>query len=77
MSEAKDALLLLQEKCEQGRQEEQKDADLVQGHTRVMDGVEGFDGKPEPFRVKSVRPVVGPDEYRELTEQEPVVDGPA
>ena len=42
-------------------QEEQKDADLIDGKTGIMNGVKGLNGEVEPAVMHAVHPVMGKD----------------
>jgi len=43
----------------QWHHEEQKDADLIDGKTGVMNGVKGLNGEAEPSEMHFVHPVMG------------------
>jgi hypothetical protein len=58
-----------------GNEIEEKDANFVDGHARVMDPIELLNRYAKPSTVKPAHPVVGKPEEQEPQKQHPIVDG--
>lgn len=59
------------------RQDEKKDADLINRHCRVMDAIEALLGNAEPPTMEFEHPTMRQDESTEPPQQNDVVDDQA
>jgi hypothetical protein len=58
-------------KSQIGDQDEKECPHLKNGHSRIVDGIEGFNRDVEPFAVKAIHPVMGEHEKYNPPHQQP------